>query len=184
MTTRSLTVSVCSSTPRRFTSIAAIAVPTSATTNADAWIACSIVSWPRRYAGGARIQHAVSSTNQAIGPGSATLAMTVREDMLNGHDTCHGGLITTLADSAFAFACNSYNEITVAAGFDVNLVAAAHLGDRLTAVATEVSKSGRTGVCDIVVSNQQRATVAVFRGRSYTMKGKPLLAHLPQGKQK
>lgn len=120
----------------------------------------------------------------AIGPGSATLAMTVREDMLNGHDTCHGGLITTLADSAFAFACNSYNEITVAAGFDVNLVAAAHLGDRLTAVATEVSKSGRTGVYDIVVSNQHGATVAVFRGRSYTMKGKPLLPHLPHGKHK
>ena len=120
----------------------------------------------------------------AVGPGRATLTMTVREDMLNGHDLCHGGLVTTLADSAFAFACNSYNEITVAAGFDVNLVAAAHLGDRLTAVATEVSKSGRTGVYDIVVRNQHGATVAVFRGRSYTMKGKPLLPHLPQGKHK
>ena len=60
----------------------------------------------------------------AIGPGSATLCMTVREDMLNGHDICHGGLITTLADSAFAFACNSHNEVTVASGFDVNLIAA------------------------------------------------------------
>ena len=78
----------------------------------------------------------------AIGPGSATLAMTVREDMLNGHDICHGGLITTLADSAFAFACNAYNELTVASGFDVNLLAAAQLGDVLTASATR-SQQGR-----------------------------------------
>jgi acyl-CoA thioesterase len=62
----------------------------------------------------------------------------VRDDMLNGHDICHGGLVTTLADSAFAFACNGYNEVTVASGFDCNLVAAAKGGDRLTAVASEV----------------------------------------------
>lgn len=115
----------------------------------------------------------------AIGPGSATLTMRVREDMLNGHDSCHGGLITTLADSAFAFACNSYNEITVAAGFEVNLLAASHLGDVLTAVASEVSKSGRTGVYDIDVTNQRGERIAVFRGRSHTMKGKPLVADLP-----
>jgi acyl-CoA thioesterase len=118
----------------------------------------------------------------AIGPGSATLAMTVREDMLNGHDICHGGLITTLADSAFAFACNAYNEITVASGFDVNLIAAARLGDVLTASATEVAKSGRTGVYDIAVLNQHGQRVAAFRGRSYTMKGKPLVEGLPMGK--
>lgn len=118
----------------------------------------------------------------AIGPGTATMAMTVREDMLNGHDICHGGLVTTLADSAFAFACNSYNEITVAAGFDVNLVAPAHLGDRLTAVARELSKAGRTAVYDIVVANQRGETVAAFRGRSYTMKGRPLVEGLPMGK--
>jgi acyl-CoA thioesterase len=119
----------------------------------------------------------------AIGPGSATLAMTVREDMLNGHDICHGGLITTLADSAFAFACNAYNEITVASGFDVNLIAAARLGDVLTASATEVAKSGRTGVYDIAVLNQHGQRVAAFRGRSYTMKGRPLVEGLPMGKQ-
>ena len=118
----------------------------------------------------------------AVGPGSATLAMTVREDMLNGHDLCHGGLISTLADSAFAFACNAYNEITVASGFDVNLLVGARLGDVLTARATELSKSGRTGVYDIAVSNQRGAAVAAFRGRSYTMKGKPLVAGLPVGK--
>jgi acyl-CoA thioesterase len=120
----------------------------------------------------------------AVGPGTATLAMTVREDMLNGHDICHGGLVTTLADSAFAFACNAYNEVTVASGFDVNLVAAARRGDRLVAVARELSKAGRTGVYDITVSNQHGQTVAAFRGRSYTMKGKPVVAGLPVGKPK
>jgi acyl-CoA thioesterase len=114
----------------------------------------------------------------AVGPGSATLAMTVRDDMLNGHDICHGGLVATLADSAFAFACNAYNEITVAAGFDVNLLAAAKLGDVLTATATEVSKAGRTGVYDIAVTNQRGEAVAAFRGRSYTMKGKYLVPGL------
>jgi acyl-CoA thioesterase len=118
----------------------------------------------------------------AIGPGSATLAMSVREDMLNGHDICHGGLITTLADSAFAFACNAYNEVTVAAGFDVNLLQAARRGDRLTAVASEISKSGRTGVYDIAVHNQRGEAVAAFRGRSYTVKGKALIDGLPVGK--
>ena len=119
----------------------------------------------------------------AIGPGSATLCMTVREDMLNGHDICHGGLITTLADGAFAFACNSYNEVTVASGFDVNLIAAGKLGDVLTATASEVSKAGRTGVYDVTVRNQRSEAVAAFRGRSYTMKGKALVDGLPMGKQ-
>jgi len=118
----------------------------------------------------------------AVGPGTATLVMTVRDDMLNGHDICHGGLVTTLADSAFAFACNAYNEVTVASGFDVNLLAAARLGDVLTASAVEVSKSGRTGVYDITVSNQRGERVAAFRGRSYTMKGKPLVEGLPMGR--
>ena len=118
----------------------------------------------------------------AVGPGSATLTMAVREDMLNGHDICHGGFVTTLADSAFAFACNAYNEVTVASGFDVNLVAAARRGDRLTARAVEVAKSGRTGVYDVTVTNQRGETVAAFRGRSYTMKGKPLVEGLPVGK--
>lgn len=118
----------------------------------------------------------------AVGPGTATLAMTVRDDMLNGHDLCHGGLIATLADSAFAFACNAYNELTVASGFDVNLVAGARGGDQLTATARELNKSGRTGVYDITVVNQRGETVAAFRGRSYTMKGKPVVAGLPVGK--
>lgn len=111
----------------------------------------------------------------AVGPGSAVIRMTVRRDMLNGHATCHGGLITTLADSTFAFACNSYNELTVASGFSVDLMAPGRLGDVLTATGHEVSKAGRTGVYDIEVSNQRGERIAVFRGRSYTMRGKPVL---------
>ena len=120
---------------------------------------------------------------KAVGPGSATVSMVVRNEMLNGHDICHGGLITTLADSAFAVACNAYNEVTVAAGFDVNLVAAARLDDVLTATAMQANKAGRTGVYDIVVCNQRGETVAMFRGRSYTLKGKPVVEGLPVGPQ-
>jgi acyl-CoA thioesterase len=111
-----------------------------------------------------------------IAPGSATLAMAVREDMLNGHDICHGGFMATLADSAFAFACNSYNELTVASGFAVDFLAPARLGDVLTARCSEVSKAGRTGVYDVELRNQRGERVAIFRGRSYTLKGKPAVA--------
>jgi acyl-CoA thioesterase len=122
-----------------------------------------------------RASKALGMAVTEIGPGRAVLTMTVREDMLNGLDICHGGLVTTLADSAFAFACNAYNETTVASGFDVNLLAPARLGDVLTARAVELSRSGRTGVYDIAVSNQRGEAIAAFRGRSYTMKGRPLL---------
>ena len=118
----------------------------------------------------------------AVGPGTATLAMAVREDMLNGHAICHGGVIATLADSAFAFACNAYNELTVASGFDISLLAAARAGDMLTAVAAESHKAGRTGVYDVAVHNQRGEAVALFRGRSYTMKGQSLVPGLPVGK--
>ena len=119
---------------------------------------------------------------EAVGPGTCTATMTVREDMLNGHAICHGGLVTTLADSAFAFACNAYNEVTVASGFDVNLLAASHLGDVLTAQAVEIARSGRTGVYDITVSNQRGQAVAAFRGRSYSVRGKAVVEGLPVGK--
>jgi acyl-CoA thioesterase len=108
-----------------------------------------------------------------VAPGRAVLTMTVRDEMLNGHDICHGGLIATLADSAFAFACNSYNELTVASGFAIDLLAPGRLGDVLTASCVEVSKAGRTGVYDTEVLNQRGERIAVFRGRSYTLKGKP-----------
>jgi acyl-CoA thioesterase len=111
----------------------------------------------------------------AIGPGTATLSMAVRDDMLNGFDICHGGFITTLADSAFAFACNSHNELTVASGISIDIVAPGRAGDVLTARAAEVTKAGRTGVYDVDVTNQRGERVAIFRGRSYTIKGKPVV---------
>lgn len=111
-----------------------------------------------------------------IAPGRAVLQMTVREDMLNGHDICHGGLVATLADSAFAYACNSYNELTVASSFAVDLLAPSRQGDRLTATCAEVSRAGRTGVYDAEVVNQRGEVIAVFRGRSYTARGKTVVA--------
>ena len=111
-----------------------------------------------------------------VAPGQATVTMTVRGHMLNGHATCHGGFMATLADSTFAFACNSYNELTVASGFSIDFIAPAREGDLLTARCHEVSKAGRTGVYDTEVVNQRGERVAIFRGRSYTMKGRPAVA--------
>ena len=115
----------------------------------------------------------------AISPTSATVTMTVRADMLNGHATCHGGFITALSDSAFAFACNAGNEMTVASGLSIDFLAPGREGDVLTAEGVEVSRAGRTGVYDVTVRNQRGELIAVFRGRSYTMKGRQTVA-LPQ----
>jgi acyl-CoA thioesterase len=106
-----------------------------------------------------------------VGAGCAELSMRVRADMLNGHLTCHGGFIFSLADSAFAFACNSYNLTTVASGCTIEFVAPARENDVLTAFARERSVSGRTGVYDIEVINQDGAAIAFFRGKSYRIKG-------------
>ena len=111
-----------------------------------------------------------------VSPGKAAVTMTVREHMLNGHDICHGGFLATLADTAFAYACNSYNELTVASGFSIDLMAPGREGDVLTARGFEVSKAGRTGVYDCEITNQRNERIAVFRGRSYTLKGKPAVA--------
>ncbi len=97
-----------------------------------------------------------------IGPGFAELAMAVRADMLNGHEICHGGFIFTLADSAFAYACNSYNLNTVAVGLRDRVHGAARAGDVLTARAHERQLAGRTGVYDVEVANQRGETVALF----------------------
>ena len=125
---------------------------------------------------GDRASQALGMQVTEIGPGRAVLTMHVREDMLNGHGMCHGGLIATLADSAFAFACNAGNELTVASGFAIDFVAPAQHGDVLEARCTEVSRAGRTGVYDTTVSNQRGERVAVFRGRSHAMRGKPAVA--------
>ena len=111
-----------------------------------------------------------------IAPGSATLAMTVREDMVNGHGLCHGGFIFTLADSAFAFACNTYNARTVAQQNQITYVTPAHAGEVLTAVAQEVSKSGRSGTYDVSVAGGDGRTVALMRGLSRTIQG----THFPE----
>jgi len=108
---------------------------------------------------------------EAVGPGYARLSMAVRPEFLNGHRTCHGGLIFTLADSAFAFACNSHNHNTVAAGCSVEFLRPAHGGDVLTAEATEQVLSGRHGVYDVRVSNQTGEVVAMFRGKSAQIRG-------------
>ena len=111
----------------------------------------------------------------SVGEGTAMVSMTVRDDMLNSHEICHGGFITTLADSAFAFACNSRNVLTVAAGLTVDFLAPAHRGDVLTASATEASRSGSTGVYDIVVTNQDGARVALVRGRAHSLRGRTVM---------
>lgn len=111
----------------------------------------------------------------AVGPGYAKITMAVREDMLNGFRICHGGFITTLADSAFAFSCNSYNEQTVASGISVDFMAPGRPGDVLTAEAKEVFAAGRTGVYDIVVTNQNDELIAVMRGKSYRLKGRAVV---------
>jgi acyl-CoA thioesterase len=106
-----------------------------------------------------------------VAPGHAELAMTVRADMLNGHEICHGGFIFTLADSSFAYACNSYNLNTVASGCAIDFLAPAREGDVLVAVAQERSISGRTGVYDIEVKSEAGVKIALFRGKSYRIKG-------------
>ena len=103
-----------------------------------------------------------------LGDGEAVVTMRVREDMVNGHDLCHGGLIASLADSAFALACNSHGVVTVAAGFEVDFLEPARLGDVLRADAREVVVRGRSGIYDVTVSTGE-TVVAVFRGRSRSL---------------
>ena len=106
-----------------------------------------------------------------IRPGYARMSMRVREDMLNGHGTCHGGYIFMLADSAFAFACNSHNFNTVGAGCSIDYLSPGRAGDVLSAEAVEQALSGKTGVYDIVVTNQEGRKVALFRGKSHRVNG-------------
>jgi len=114
-------------------------------------------------------------TLDAVAPGAATLSMTVTADMTNGLNTCHGGFIFTLADSAFAFACNSHNQRTVAQMAQITFIAPALQGDRLTATAREIARFGRSGIYDIRVSSQAGTLIAEFRGHSRTVKG----THVP-----
>jgi acyl-CoA thioesterase len=116
-----------------------------------------------------------------VTPGQATLRMRVRPDMVNGHHICHGGLIFTLADTAFAYACNSYNLNTVASACHIDFLAPGKEGDLLEAVAVERSVSGRTGVYDVTISVVGGKTVALFRGKSYRIKGEVSTSFADQG---
>ncbi|MCO5147433.1 MAG: hydroxyphenylacetyl-CoA thioesterase PaaI [Aquamicrobium sp.] len=107
-----------------------------------------------------------------VGPGTATLSFTVEAHHTNGHDICHGGYIFTLADSAFAFACNSHNRLAVAQHNTITYVAPGRLGDRLKAEAREIALFGRSGLCDVRVTDQNGKLIAEFRGASRTLEGK------------
>ena len=120
---------------------------------------------------GDRASRGLGMRIESVAPGRAELTMSVRDDMVNGHAICHGGFIFLLADSAFAYACNSHNRNTVAQGCTIDYLAPARTGDVLRAVGVERSRTGRTGVYDVEVTNQHGATVALFRGKSYRIDG-------------
>ncbi len=133
--------------------------------------ACAEAMWSTDLASqrlGMQIEH--------IAPGEATLSMRITEEMLNGHGNAHGGYIFTVADSAFAFACNTYNQLAVAYQVSITYMAPGRRGDRLTAAAREVYRAGRNGIYDIHVTNDRGEPVAEFRGHSRTVKG----THLPE----
>lgn len=133
--------------------------------------ACSDAMWADD-----RATQYLDISRDQTGPGRAVLSMTIRKEMTNGHAIAHGGYIFTLADSAFAFACNTYNQRVVAQMASITFLAPAFEGDRLTATAREVSRRGRGGIYDVTVTNQTGETIAEFRGHSRTIKG----THLPE----
>lgn len=126
-----------------------------------------------------RAMYADDNASRALGmvledirPGHAKMRMTVRDDMINGHEICHGGLIFTLADSTFAFACNARNQVTVAAGAEIHFITPARKGETLVAVARERAGAGRSGIYDIEVTDSASGRViALFRGRSHRIDG-------------
>lgn len=108
----------------------------------------------------------------SVAAGRARLRMTIRDDMVNGHGTAHGGIIASLADTAFAVACNSHGEVTVASGFGIEFLEPGHLGDELVADAVEVVRRARSGVYDVTVT-RGGTVIATFRGRSRSL-GRPI----------
>ena len=108
---------------------------------------------------------------ESVAPGRADLSLTVQSKHLNGHDICHGGFIFTLADSAFAFACNSYNQAAVAQNNMITFIAPAQRGEKLIAKAREVSRTGRSGIYDVSVFNEKKQKIAEFRGLSRIIGG-------------
>lgn len=137
-------------------------------------IACVETMWETD-----RASRGLGMTVLAVRPGYAEVSMVVREDMVNGFGLCHGALVAAVADSAFAFAANTYDDVTVAAGFDITLVRAAHTGDVLVATATERHRHSRAGVYDVTITctavdDGETDVVAEFRGRSRSL-GRPIL---------
>jgi acyl-CoA thioesterase len=118
-----------------------------------------------------RASQALGMRLAAVGPGWARVSMRVRADMVNGHGVCHGGIVFALGDSAFAFACNSHNESTVAAAAAIDFLTGAREGDELTAEASELWRTRRNGLYEISVCNQRGERIALFRGRSYRIDG-------------
>ena len=118
-----------------------------------------------------RASQALGMRITGVRRGWARVVMPVRADMVNGHGLCHGGIVFALADSAFAFACNSHNESTVAAAASIDFLAGAREGDELTAEAGELWRSRRNGIYEITVANQRGERIALFRGRSYRLDG-------------
>ncbi|WP_270935233.1 hydroxyphenylacetyl-CoA thioesterase PaaI [Falsiroseomonas oryzae] len=106
-----------------------------------------------------------------IAPGEADITMTVERRMVNGHGICHGGFIFALADSAFAFACNSFNRRAVAQSNTITYLRPARLGDRLTARAVQTASAGRSGITDVTVTDEEGRQVALFRGLSRSIEG-------------
>jgi acyl-CoA thioesterase len=132
--------------------------------------ACAKAMWAND-----RASQALGMSLDRVAPGEATISMTVTDAMCNGLSICHGGYLFTLADSAFAFACNTYNRHTVAQQGAITFIAPAYAEERLTARAREVCREGRGGVYDVSIANDAGKTIAEFRGHSRTVKG----VHLP-----
>lgn len=122
-----------------------------------------------------RASQRLGMSRPVVAPGRATISMRIREDMVNGQGNCHGGYLAVLADSAFAFACNTYGRVTVAAGFDIVFVTPGRLGDLLVATAVERARFGRSGLYDVSITRDDGELVAEFRGRSRSL-DRPLLA--------
>ena len=131
--------------------------------------ACADAMWKEDVA-----TRSLGMTLVSVAPGQAVITITVTDRMVNGHKICHGGYIFTLADSAFAFACNTYNQRTVAQHCAVTFLASAKLGDKLVARAVERQRSGRSGIYDVTVSREEGNVIAEFRGHSRTIDGEVL----------
>jgi len=128
----------------------------------------------RNMMAGDKASRALGIEVQITTVGQASATMRVREDMLNGFKLCHGGLVFTLADTAFAFACNAYDDLCVAGSGHIEFLLPAHLGDSLTAAAREGQRTGRQGYYTVEVRNQHGNLVALFHGRSVS-RGQPIL---------